>query len=469
MVSAVSTTQFTKQLSQMLGAEAAQREVEQALKDLNLPFNETRPAHLRRLRERIERNLSGLLGPQLAHMIINRRLQLDIHTQTALADSMRFIEDQLENSRTQLRGLSADLDNLRRYHRQILLDLPLGVCTIDRLRTVTIWNLAMEVMTGVPARDVIGVSLHRLPPPWGNLLTGFATASDEHIYHLEVPHQGKSRWFNLHKAAIPTPVPMNHPLDAARTSQVMLMEDLTNLETLEAELAHSERLASIGRLAAGVAHEIGNPVTGIASLAQNLRHEDDPELVRESIEEIINQTQRITSIVKTLMNFSRSGGIGGNMCNFSIHEVADEAIRLVKLTRHGRQVQCENLCPPDLTIYADRQGISQILVNILTNACDASPPGSRVDLSAAEIDDLVRIEVQDQGEGIEEQDLSYIFEPFFTTKAPGDGTGLGLAIAYKIVTDHEGAINIDSKKGKGTRVIIDLPKAGLNGVMEETS
>ncbi|MGD9172182.1 MAG: HAMP domain-containing sensor histidine kinase, partial [Candidatus Thiodiazotropha sp.] len=96
-------------------------------------------------------------------------------------------------------------------------------------------------------------------------------------------------------------------------------------------------------------------------------------------------------------------------------------------------------------------------------------PGSRVDLSAAEIDDLVRIEVQDQGEGIEEQDLSYIFEPFFTTKAPGDGTGLGLAIAYKIVTDHEGAINIDSKKGKGTRVIIDLPKAGLNGVMEETS
>ncbi|MET0109612.1 MAG: ATP-binding protein [Candidatus Thiodiazotropha sp.] len=469
MVNAVSTAQFTKQLSQMLGSEAAQREVEQALRDLSLPVNETRPAQLRRLRERIERNLSGLLGPQLAHMIINRRLQLDIHTQSALADSMRFIEDQLEHSRTRLRGLSADLDNLRRYHRQVLLDLPLGVCTIDRLRTVTIWNLAMEVMTGVPARDAIGVSIHRLPPPWGHLLTGFASASDEHIHHLEVTHQGKSRWFNLHKAAIPAPLPVDHPVEEARTSQVMLMEDLTDLETLEAELAHSERLASIGRLAAGVAHEIGNPVTGIASLAQNLRHEDDPELVRESIEEIINQTQRITTIVKTLMNFSRSGGIGGDICVFSIREVADEAMRLVKLTRHGRQIHCENRCPPDLTITADRQGISQILVNILTNACDASPPDSRVELSADEIDDLVRIQVQDQGEGIEEQDLGYIFEPFFTTKAPGDGTGLGLAIAYKIVSDHKGAISIDSEKDRGTRVIIDLPKAGLNAIITETS
>jgi signal transduction histidine kinase len=381
---------------------------------------------------------------------------------------MRFIEDQLEHSRTRLRGLSGDLDNLRRYHRQILLDLPLGVCTIDKLRTVTIWNLAMEVMTDLPARDAIGVPLHRLPAPWGHLLAGFAKASDEHIHHLEVAHRGKSRWFNLHKAAIPAPLPVDHPVEEARTSQVILMEDLTDLETLEAELAHSERLASIGRLAAGVAHEIGNPVTGIASLAQNLRYEDDPEMVRESIEEIINQTQRITAIVKTLMNFSRSGGIGGNLCDFSLQEVADEAIRLVKLTRHGRQIQCKNLSPSDLTLRADRQGITQILVNVLSNACDASPPGSQVELSAGEIGDQVRIEVLDQGEGIAEQDLGYIFEPFFTTKAPGDGTGLGLAIAYKIVTDHQGSISIDSEKGTGTKVIIELPKASLSAVMAET-
>ncbi|MCG7981569.1 MAG: ATP-binding protein [Candidatus Thiodiazotropha lotti] len=458
MVSAGSTAQFTKQLAQMLGHEAAQREVEQALRDLSLTRSETRPSQLRRLRERIERNLSGLLGPQLAHMIINRRLQLDIHTQTALADSMRFIEDQLEHSRTRLRGLSADLDNLRRYHRQILLDLPLGVCTIDRLRTVTIWNLAMEVMTGVNARDAIGVSLHRLPEPWGHLLGGFASAADEHIHHLEVTHSNKSRWFNLHKAAIPAPLPMDHPVEDARTSQVMLMEDLTDLETLEAELAHSERLASIGRLAAGVAHEIGNPVTGIASLAQNLRHEDDPKLIKESINEILNQTQRITDIVKTLMNFSRSGGLGADTQNFIVHDVVEEAIRLVKLTHDGRQIRFINNCDSAWSIEGDRQAISQVLVNLLTNACHASTPGSSVEIKADEIGDLIRLQVVDQGEGISEQNLGYLFEPFFTTKAPGEGTGLGLAIAYKIVSDHKGAITIDSEQGEGTRVIMDLPR-----------
>ncbi|MCG7965353.1 MAG: ATP-binding protein [Candidatus Thiodiazotropha taylori] len=458
MVSAGSTAQFTTQLSQMLGHEAAQREVEQALRDLSLTRSETRPSQLRRLRERIERNLSGLLGPQLAHMIINRRLQLDIHTQTALADSMRFIEDQLEHSRTRLRGLSADLDNLRRYHRQILLDLPLGVCTIDRLRTVTIWNLAMEVMTGVNARDAIGVSLHRLPEPWGHLLGGFASAADEHIHHLEVTHGNKSRWFNLHKAAIPAPLPMDHPVEEARTSQVMLMEDLTDLETLEAELAHSERLASIGRLAAGVAHEIGNPVTGIASLAQNLRHEDDPELIKESINEILNQTQRITDIVKTLMNFSRSGGLGADTQSFIVHDVVEEAIRLVKLTHDGRQIRFINNCDSAWSIEGDRQAISQVLVNLLTNACHASTPGSSVEIKADEIGDLIRLQVVDQGEGISEENLGYLFEPFFTTKAPGEGTGLGLAIAYKIVSDHKGAITIDSDQGEGTRVIMDLPR-----------
>lgn len=459
MVTAGSSAQFTKQLAQMLGGEAAEREVKQALRDLSLSPSETRPSQLRRLRERIERNLSGLLGPQLAHMIINRRLQLDIHTQTALADSMRFIEDQLEHSRSRLRGLSADLDNLRRYHRQVLLDLPLGVCTIDKLRTVAIWNLAMEVMTGVRARDAIGVPLHRLPDPWGHLLAGFASATDEHIYHLEVSHENSKRWFNLHKAAIPGPLPVDHPVEEARTSQVMLMEDLTNLETLEAELAHSERLASIGRLAAGVAHEIGNPVTGIASLAQNLRHEDEPEMVQESIQEILNQTQRITAIVKTLMNFSRSGGIGTDIRRFSVKEVADEAIRLVKLTHHGRQISCENLCPDSLILEGDRQGLSQVLVNILSNACDASAPGSEVGLMAMERGGAVNIEVVDQGEGIPKENQAYIFEPFFTTKPPGEGTGLGLAMAYKIITDHSGTINIDSQPGQGTRVIIELPKA----------
>ncbi|MEN8177775.1 MAG: HAMP domain-containing sensor histidine kinase, partial [Pseudomonadota bacterium] len=209
---------------------------------------------------------------------------------------------------------------------------------------------------------------------------------------------------------------------------------------------------------AGVAHEIGNPVTGIASLAQNLREENDREIIDESIEEILNQTRRITAIVKTLMNFSRHGRIGTDIQEFHLKELADEAIRLVGLTHHGRQVGCENFCPGDLLIEGDRQSLSQVMVNLLTNACDASAAGDRVELLAVEQDEMVTIEILDQGKGIENHQLEYIFEPFYTTKPAGEGTGLGLALVYKIINEHKGTIEIDSESGVGTRIILKLPK-----------
>ncbi len=460
VVSATSTDQFIKEMSSVLGLETAQKEVQQALDDLGMQASETRPTELRRLRERLERNLSGLIGPQLAHVIISRRLQLDAHAKTALADSMRFVEEQLEDSRSRLRGLSADLDSLRRYHRQILLDLPLGVCAVDREQTVVIWNLAMEVMTGVAAKDVLGVPLYRLPESWGQLLAGFAAAHDFHIHHLKVEHEGKPRWFNLHKAAIPGPTAPDHPVVEARTSQVMLLEDLTDLEILEAELAHSDRLASIGRLAAGVAHEIGNPITGIASLTQNLREEKNQQIVDESLDEIMNQTHRITTIIQTLMNFSRSGKVGTDFQRFPLGELTDEAIRLVQLTHRGKQIECINHCPSELMLLGDRQKISQVLVNLFSNAIEASSPGDRVECFAWQKDGQTAIEVLDQGAGIPTEKQAYVFEPFFTTKAPGEGTGLGLALAYKIINDHNGSIEIDSKPGVGTRVVLKLPTKG---------
>ena len=458
LVSAASTQQFTRALAQILGPEIAAKEVDQALGDLGLDASENRPTELRRLRERIERNLSGLIGPQLAHLMINRRLQLDANTQTALTTSMRFVEEQLERSRSHLRGLTADLDSLRRYHRQILLDLPLGICTLDRERTVTLWNLAMQGMTGIAADDALGVAVDRLSRPWGELFAGFAATDKDHIHRLEVNHHQHPRWINLHKAAIPPPMPRDAMSMESRSGQVMILEDLTELETLEAELAHSERLASIGRLAAGVAHEIGNPVTGIASLAQNLRHEQDPQIMAESIDEILNQTRRITAIVKTLMNFSRHGRIGTDVREFSLRELADEAMRLVGLTHHGKQVGCQNYCPDGLLIEADRQSLSQVLVNLLTNACDASTAGDQVELLATQRGEEVIIEILDQGKGIENHQLENIFEPFYTTKPPSEGTGLGLALVYKIVKEHKGTIEIDSQAGVGTHIILKLPK-----------
>jgi PAS domain S-box-containing protein len=416
---------------------------------------ERRASELRRLRERIERNLSGLLGPQLAHIIVNRRLELDPAAKTALADSMRHVEERLETSRSQLQGLSVELDNLRRLHRQILQDLPLGVCATDSQRKIVLWNLALERMTGLDAAPLIGTPLKQLPHPWDGLLAGFARSSEDHSYRMELAVAGKPRWYNLHKSAYAEPG-VAEP-EPSSPGMVMLIEDLTDLGTLEAELAHNERLASVGRLAAGVAHEIGNPVTGIASLAQNLRHEDDKAIARQSIEDIIEQTRRISTILGTLKSFSRGSQHPQQRETFALREVVDEALHLIRLNKARDDIRFEASCDDTIILTGNRQQLAQVLVNLLSNAADASHPGDRVDLLARTQGTEAVIEIMDQGQGIPDDLRDTVLEPFYTTKPTGQGTGLGLPLAYRIIEDHQGTLRIDSQAGIGTRVIVTLP------------
>jgi len=242
---------------------------------------------------------------------------------------------------------------------------------------------------------------------------------------------------------------------------VMLLEDLTNLDTLEAELAHSERLAYVGRLAAGVAHEIGNPVTAIASLAQNMREDDQTPSTREGVESILTQTRRISVILRSLMQLSHSGVMGTQWSSFALRALVEEAMNLVRLTHSGKQVECVNGCAEDLSFVGDRQRLLQVMINILTNACDASRPGDRVEVLSIQDRNHLRLEVLDQGEGIAANNRDYVFEPFFTTKPPGEGTGLGLPLVRQIVQEHHGDIEIDSAPGKGTRVVIRFPRRRL--------
>ncbi|MFQ5995659.1 MAG: ATP-binding protein [Acidiferrobacterales bacterium] len=457
VVAAASPPQFKERLSRVLGEDTAEREVRRAMEDLELGPDEHRPGELRRLREQIERNLSGLIGPPLARMIVNEGLELDADGQTAaLSYTFRAMEDRLEASRSELRGLAAELDALRRYHRQVLQDLPLAVCAISAEKEIVIWNLAMELLSGISRTEALGRKVDAIREPWGSLLAAFADADDQHIYRREISIEGYPRWFNLHKATIGDPI-ITSRTESAAPGIVMLFEDLTDLETLEAELAHSERLASIGRLAAGVAHEIGNPVTGIACLAQNLRAEDDSSLVHHSASQILQQTNRINDIVQSLMAFSRGNTPENSDEHVNLHDTVVEAIRLVRLSRSGREVECLNTCPRDVELKGDRQRFLQVLVNLLTNACDASDPGDRVEVHASREDGHIQIEVRDRGRGIPEDLKERVFEPFFTTKRPGEGTGLGLPIVYKIIEDHGGSIELDSVTGTGTRAVVRLP------------
>ncbi|HEX7928559.1 MAG TPA: ATP-binding protein [bacterium] len=452
----LSPQEFTTQLTRTLGSQAAEREVRQALGDLKLPETEQRPAELRRLRERIEKNLSGLIGPLLARWIMKDQDPIDRRSQLVLADRVHDLEGHLEESRSRLQGLAAELDGLRRYHRRILLELPQAVFSLGPDQEIVIWNHAMERVSGLAEMDVGGRPLSSLTEPWNRMLSDFVQAGEHHVYKRLVTVRGRPRWFNLHKAAIDDPF----ALAQAWVGLVILVEDLTDRQILEAELAHSERLASIGRLAAGVAHEIGNPLTGIASLAQNLAHEDDPGVVQESMAQIQRQIWRISDIVQSLVTFAH-GGLPSERerTPVALAECAEEAMRLVRLSRVGKQITFLNRCDPDAVLDGERNRLVQLFVNLFTNSCDASQPGDTVEVLSRLEDDLVRVEVVDQGTGIPEELHERVFEPFFTTKQPGEGTGLGLPLVYNIVTDHGGSITIDSSAGRGTRVILRLPTA----------
>jgi len=236
---------------------------------------------------------------------------------------------------------------------------------------------------------------------------------------------------------------------------------MTETQLLEEELVHSERLASIGRLAAGVAHEIGNPVTGIACLAQNLKYDTDNAESLQTADEILKQTQRISRIVQSLVNFSHTGA-RGQPESMLLSPCVDEAIHLLALNKGARPVQFINRCAAGTGIIADDQRLLQVFVNLLSNARDASADHAQVEIECAQVDALVHITVTDQGSGIAREHIDRVFEPFFTTKEPGQGTGLGLAMVYSIVEDLHGHIDIESpvaEHNRGTRIHVWLPAA----------
>ncbi|MEE4379547.1 MAG: ATP-binding protein [Candidatus Competibacteraceae bacterium] len=458
-INAASPQQFSEQLGRIIGTSTASQEVAKALKDLNMDPAERNPRQLQRLRDRIERNLSGMIGPMLARMIVDSRLQIDEDTRTVLADHIHFVEEQLERSRSQLDGLARELDELRRYHRQILMDLPLGACSMSTEQEILTWNQAMERLSGISAPMAVGCRVQELPAPWASLLAEFLLLQGNHIYKTRITFNSRACWFNLHKAPISTSLSFQVAEQGyVWDGVVVLIEDLTELQTLEAELVHSERLASIGRLAAGVAHEIGNPVTGIACLAQNLQDETNPQVIAESLDDILQQTQRISAIQQTLITFSHSGPPEGQRYSrFKLSACIAAAQHLVTLSHKAEFFDYVELCDEEILVEGDPQRLQQVFVNLFNNALDASPADGRVQVSAAVTTEEVEVTVSDQGIGIPREWQERVFEPFFTTKDPGKGTGLGLSVVYNIVHNHGGSIKINSQPGVGTQVMVCLP------------
>ncbi|MCK9425934.1 MAG: PAS domain S-box protein [Ignavibacteriaceae bacterium] len=241
--------------------------------------------------------------------------------------------------------------------------------------------------------------------------------------------------------------------------------DLTDKKILEKQLIHTQKMESIGTLAAGVAHEVGNPLASISALVQIVQRETDDNFIKEKLELVKKQITRISKIIRDLVDFSRPSDY--ELKSTDINDNLKEAIEIVKVGKKTKDINFishldESL--PSVPLIADQ--VQQVFVNILINAVDAIAEKkekyiieeeSFIKVSTSIKDATIKVIFDDNGIGIPEQSLSKVFEPFFTTKKEGKGTGLGLWVSYGIIKSSHGEIKVESSYKKGTKFIINFP------------
>lgn len=389
--------------------------------------------------------VANLLGPELAHAEKSRRLEVKVEVRTA------------------------EIDRERRFTDKIIDSLPVGLYVIDREYRIQAWNRKRETgMQGVSRDEALGRTifeiLHRQP---GEMLRRefddvFTTGRIQE-YQMESLATGELRTYRISK------IPMRLG-DSGVTHVITIGEDVTDWKEAQTRFAHAEKLAAIGQLAAGVMHEINNPLATIAAIAESLEFKiDDAQKagavispdVGEYLHIIDNEVARCKQIVDGLLDFSRPKQQLRERVD--LNEVVDRTLLLLKHHVRFKKINVVRDLAPDLLRVpkASSEQLVQVFMALLLNAMDAMAGrhGSvtiRTRPGRSTTEGVVA-EVADQGSGIPRSELNKIFEPFYTTKDPGKGTGLGLSICYGIVQEHGGRMEVDSTPGQGSTFRMILP------------
>jgi len=346
-----------------------------------------------------------------------------------------------------------ELERMKDYSENIIESLTVGVAVLDQKGHVIGWNRVLEETFSRKKQDILGMSLREIlgPENFGAVYPP-DTQRDFHLLSeipLDLPSAGK-RIFDIAK----TPL-LDNRLNPYGT--VIVFEDITDRINLQQQLVTSEKLASIGLLSAGVAHEINTPLTGISSYVQMLQKKITDVHFAQILEKIETQTDRVSRIIKNLLSFARNpSDLAFQRVN--LKEILQEIISLIDYKLKTMNIRLELDLAPLKPIWAQGERLQQVFINIILNAIDAMPEGGLLRIELVESGAEAVIRISDTGHGIKDQHLPHIFDPFFTTKGVGKGTGLGLSISYAIVQEHEGRISVESEVGKGTTFVIAIPR-----------
>lgn len=407
----------------------------------------------------------------LAMLVVHRdgpALDADDEELRAVLSLLRVIvcrETRLSSLERELNARLREIVDQRAFIECIVDSLPVGLYVVDRDYRIHAWNHKRETgLQGVSRTDAIGRTifevLHRQPAALLKREFDEVFASGRlQQFQMESNAFGDTRTFRISK------IPMRLGTGPV-THVITIGEDITEWRAALDRTAQSEKLAALGQLAAGVMHELNNPLATIAACAESLGMPYEIGLVASPPAELLRiidlEVQRCKKIINGLLDFSRPKPAQREL--FDINTVVQQSVFLLQHHPRFKRVKLVTELEADARRFAegDADQLVQVLIALAMNALDATPEGARVTirtLIAASHDGQKQVcfEVEDEGPGIPRTLQAKVFEPFFTTKAPGQGTGLGLAICYGIVADHGGQLDLLAAEGSGARFRVSLP------------
>ena len=353
---------------------------------------------------------------------------------------------------SQARIRALELERLKDYSENIIESLTVGVAVLDQKGKIIGWNRVLEDTLSRKKEDVLNKSLIKvLGPKNYSALFPSDTQKDFRLLSeitLDIPPREK-KIFDIAK----TPL-LDNEMNPYGT--VVVFDDITEKISLQQQLLTSEKLASIGLLSAGVAHEINTPLTGISSYVQILQKKLSNSRHSQILGKIEAQTERVARIIKNLLNFARIPS-ESSFHQVNLKDSLEEIISLIEYKLKTMSINLELNLSPVKPLWAEGERLQQVFINIILNAIDAMPKGGTLKIELSKMNNEAIIKIKDTGTGIKDQHLPHIFDPFFTTKGSGKGTGLGLSISYAIIQEHEGHIAAESVSGKGSTFTIYLP------------
>ncbi len=361
--------------------------------------------------------------------------------------------------------LFTEVQNAKIYNETLLQNLTTGVVAADRNGLITVFNREVEQITDLSASELLARKLTNLPEPLRDVLNETLT-SGERQEDREISLRTGDKGTILRASSS-----IFHGQDGEPLGALMVLTDITTLKRLEMQIRRSDRLASLGTLSAGMAHEIKNPLVSIKTFAQLLPERYQDSDFRETFFSLIgHEVDRIDSLVNQLLRFARPAK--PLLKPMHVHEVLEKALLLIGHRLYQKDIKLTRSWHAEVdTIRADADQIEQVFLNFFINALDAMKPGGSLTV-ATEIGttdiwpsalptetpdsrEILRISVLDDGSGIKPEDVAHVFDPFFTTK--DYGTGLGLSVVHGIVQEHGGQIEVESELARGTTFHIMLP------------